>query len=120
MNLRDCVGNYFFFGPLLTIGGFGAALLVLLPPFLDISSSSRVGYVILPFVGLRDVSDDSSCTIASARSAAAVASVCPTIASMTPYSLASLALIQLNVWRHVCRPRHRCGTSSLTAAPFLG
>ena len=34
--------TYFFFGPLFSIGGFGAALLVLLPPFLDISSSSRV------------------------------------------------------------------------------
>jgi hypothetical protein len=32
-------GRYFFFGPLLAIGGFGAALFVLLPPFLDMSEN---------------------------------------------------------------------------------
>ena len=31
---------YFFLGPLFAIGGFGPALLVLLPPFLDIVSES--------------------------------------------------------------------------------
>ena len=45
LNLRDWWGNYFFFGPLLAIGGFGAALLLLLPPFLDISNSSLGGVI---------------------------------------------------------------------------
>jgi hypothetical protein len=45
LNLRDWWGNYFFFGPLLAIGGFGAALLLLLPPFLDISNSSLSGVI---------------------------------------------------------------------------
>jgi hypothetical protein len=38
--LRSFGKRYFFFGPLLAIGCLGAALLVLLPPFLDISASS--------------------------------------------------------------------------------
>jgi hypothetical protein len=78
--------NYFFFGPLLAIGGLGAALLVLLPPFLDMLLATSLSeiYVDLPFVGRRGASGDSSCTAASARSAAAVASVCPTMVSMTP------------------------------------
>jgi hypothetical protein len=33
--LHDCLGAYFFFGPLFAIGGLGVAL-ALLPPFLDI------------------------------------------------------------------------------------
>ena len=86
--------GYFFFGPLLAIGTLGVALLVLLPPFLDISNSFPAVYAVLPFVGFRDGSVDSCVTAASARSAAAVASVCPTIMSITPCSLASLALIQ--------------------------
>jgi hypothetical protein len=53
--LRESVGNYFFFGPLFTIGGFGPVLLVLLPPFLDISGSSLVGYDALPLLDFRDV-----------------------------------------------------------------
>ena len=53
--LRESVGNYFFFGPLFTIGGFGPVLLVLLPPFLDISDSSPVGYDVLPLLDFRDV-----------------------------------------------------------------
>ena len=40
--LRNFGRHYFFFGPLLAIGGLGAALLVLLPPFLDISASSWI------------------------------------------------------------------------------
>ena len=87
LNLRDVSRDYFFLGPLLAIGGFGVALLVLLPPFLDIvfdSSLSLAFYVDLPFVAVRAASADSSCTAASARSAAAVASVCPTIVSITP------------------------------------
>jgi hypothetical protein len=38
--LRNLGWRYFFFGPLLAIGGLGAALLVLLPPLFDISVSS--------------------------------------------------------------------------------
>jgi hypothetical protein len=38
--LRDDVERYFFLGPLFCIGGLGAALVVLLPPLLDISRSS--------------------------------------------------------------------------------
>ena len=93
-NLRKFGRRYFFFGPLLAIGGLAAALLVLLPPFLDISASSCGTQLLFPLVDFFGVSVDSCCTAASARSAAAVASVCPTIVSMTPYSLASLALIQ--------------------------
>ena len=33
--LHDCLGTYFFFGPLFSIDGFGLDL-ALLPPFLDI------------------------------------------------------------------------------------
>lgn len=40
LNLRFLGWPYFFFGPLLAIGGLGADLLVLLPPFLDIAASS--------------------------------------------------------------------------------
>jgi len=86
VNLRDSLWqDYLFFGPLFSIGGFGAALPVLLPPFLDISGSSPVGYVVLPLFRFRGVSGDSSWTAAAVRSAAAVASVWPTIMSMTPY-----------------------------------
>ena len=38
--LRTFGRRYFFFGPLLAMGGLVAALLVLLPPFLDMSASS--------------------------------------------------------------------------------
>jgi hypothetical protein len=45
VDLHTGAGNYFFFGPLLAIGGLGAALLLLLPPFLDISNSSLCGVI---------------------------------------------------------------------------
>jgi hypothetical protein len=42
MDVNLLSGCYFFLGPLLAIGGLGAALLVLLPPFLDISTPLAV------------------------------------------------------------------------------
>src|SRR5262249_31986698 len=65
-------------------------------PFCVLASAllSQRGYAVFPSLCLTGPSDDSCCTAASARSAAAVASVCPTIISITPYSRASWALIQ--------------------------
>jgi hypothetical protein len=44
VDLRTDAGDYFF-GPLLPIGGLGAALLLLVPPYLDISNSSLCGVI---------------------------------------------------------------------------
>jgi hypothetical protein len=82
--LGECAACLLFLGALVLHRWFGRGLGRLVATLLGHFRFLRFGYVDLPFVGLCGASTDSAFTAASARLAAAVASVWPTMLSITP------------------------------------